>query len=119
MSDLKGKVHEVIPAQQVSDKLKKQEVIIEYVENNPQYPEYLKFEAINDKCDLIVPLKVGQEVEVFFNMRGRAWTDKSGKKSYFNSMQLWKVNVLSGASEPTYAPPAELSSKSEEDDLPF
>lgn len=91
--DIKGKVHEVNPVQQVTDSLKKQELIIEYIEN-PQYPEYLKFEAVNDRCDLIAALKVGQDVEVFFNLRGRPWTDKAGKKSYFNSMQLWKVNVL-------------------------
>lgn len=116
--DIKGKVHEVLPTQQVTDSLKKRELIVEYIEN-PQYPEYLKFEMVNDKVNLVDNLKAGQDVEVFFNLRGRPWTDKTGKKSYFNSMQLWKVNVLSGASGPTYAPPAELSSKSEEDDLPF
>ena len=116
--DIKGKVHEVNPVQQVTDSLKKQELIIEYIEN-PQYPEYLKFEAVNDRCNLIDPLKVGDDVEVFFNLRGRSWTDKTGKKSYFNSMQLWKVNVLSGSATPEYAPPADISSASEDDDLPF
>lgn len=96
--DIKGKVHEVLPTQQVTDSLKKRELIVEYVEN-PQYPEYLKFEMVNDKCNLIDNLKVGQDVEVFFNLRGRPWTDKTGKKSYFNSMQLWKVNVLGSSSE--------------------
>jgi len=115
---IKGKVHEVNPVQQVTDSLKKQELIIEYIEN-PQYPEYLKFEAVNDRCALIDPLKVGDDVEVFFNLRGRPWTDKAGKKSYFNSMQLWKVNVLSQSSDPTCAPPADINSKAEEDDLPF
>ena len=117
MSDLKGKVHEVIPAQKVSEKLKKQELIIEYAENE-KYPEYLKFEAINDKCDLIAPLKVGDGVEVFFNYKGRAWTDKTGKKSYFNSLQLWKVTILNSLQQsgPVHTP--NISQK-EEDDLPF
>ena len=43
--EIKGKVHEVSPTTQVTDSLKKRELIVEYVEN-PQYPEYLKFEAI-------------------------------------------------------------------------
>ena len=119
--DIKGKVHEVAPTVQVTDSLKKRELIVEYVEN-PQYPEYLKFEAIQDRCNLLDNVKVGDDVEVFFNLRGRPWTDKAGKKSYFNSMQLWKINILSGAGSnttPEYAPPADISSTPEEDDLPF
>jgi hypothetical protein len=120
--EVKGKVHEVSPTQQVTESLKKRELIIEYVEN-PQYPEYLKFEAIQDRCALMDNVKIGDDVEVFFNLKGRPWTDKAGKKSYFNSLQLWKINVLSGAgaaSTPEYAAPsADISSSSDDDDLPF
>ncbi len=119
--EIKGKVHEVSPTAQVTESLKKRELIVEYIEN-PQYPEYLKFEAINDRCNLLDNVRVGDDVEVFFNLRGRPWTDKAGKKSYFNSMQLWKLNVLAGANGntvPEYAPPADISSSPEEDDLPF
>ena len=119
--DIKGKVHEIGATTQVTESLKKRELIVEYVEN-PQYPEYLKFEAIQDRCNLLDNVKVGDDVEVFFNLRGRPWTDKAGKKSYFNSMQLWKINILSGAgnnTSPEYAPPADISSAPEEDDLPF
>ena len=119
--EIKGKVHEVAPTMQVTDSLKKRELILEYIEN-PQYPEYLKFEAIQDRCNLLDNVKVGDDVEVFFNLKGRPWTDKTGKKSYFNSMQLWKINVLSGANNntvPEFAKPADLSAAPDEDDLPF
>jgi len=122
--EIKGKVHEVSPTTQVTDSFKKRELIIEYVEN-PQYPEYIKFEAGQDRCALLDNVKVGDDVEVFFNLRGRPWTDKTGKKSYFNSLNLWKINVLSGtasgASTPAYAAPtADLSAGADEDDdLPF
>ena len=119
--EIKGKVHEVSPTVQVTDSLKKRELILEYIEN-PQYPEYLKFEAIQDRCNLLDNTKVGDDVEVFFNLKGRPWTDKTGKKTYFNSLQLWKVNVLAGAgasATPEYAPPADISSTPDEDDLPF
>ena len=120
--EIKGKVHEVSPTTQVTESLKKRELIVEYVEN-PQYPEYLKFEAIQDRCALLDNVKVGDDVEVFFNLRGRPWTDKTGKKSYFNSLVLWKINVLAGtpasAPAPQYAPPADISSAPEDDDLPF
>jgi hypothetical protein len=119
--EIKGKVHEVGATAQVTESLKKRELILEYIEN-PQYPEYLKFEAIQDRCNLLDNVKVGADVEVFFNLKGRPWTDKTGKKSYFNSMQLWKINTLTAAGSsaaPEYAPPADISSTPGEDDLPF
>src|ERR1700744_1924343 len=120
--EIKGKVHEVSPTAQVTESLKKRELIVEYIEN-PQYPEYLKFEAINDRCSLMDNVRVGDDVEVFFNLRGRPWTDKTGKKTYFNSLQLWKLNVLAGANNntvPEYAAPVNLSAApGEDDDLPF
>jgi hypothetical protein len=71
---------------------------------------------------LLDNIKVGDDIEVFFNLKGRPWTDKTGKKTYFNSLQLWKVNVLAGANGntvPEYAPQADISSAPDEDDLPF
>jgi plasmid rolling circle replication initiator protein Rep len=59
--DIKGKVHEVGATMQVTDSLKKRELIVEYVEN-PQYPEYLKFETIQDKCNLLDNIKVQKEL---------------------------------------------------------
>src|ERR1700743_3981174 len=119
--DIKGKVHEISAAYQVSESFKKRDLSIEYMEN-PQYPEYLKFETVQDKTAILDTVKVGDDVEVFFNLRGRPWTDKTGKKSYFNSMQAWRINVLAGASAasaPEYAAPADISSAPEDDDLPF
>ena len=121
--DIKGKVHEVGATMQVTDSLKKRELIVEYVEN-PQYPEYLKFEAIQDRCNLLDNVKVGDDVEVFFNLRGRPWTNKEGVTSYFNNMIVWRVNVLGAesagaAASPEYAKPVDISSSAEDDDLPF
>lgn len=117
--DIKGKVHEIGETQQVTDSLKKRELILEYVEN-PQYPEYIKFESIQERCELLDKVKVGDDIEIFFNMKGRPWTDKTGKKSYFNSLHLWRINVLGASSTtPAYVTPADISSAADDDDLPF
>lgn len=121
--ELKGKVHEIGALQQVSETFKKRDLIIEYAEN-PTYPEYIRFEALQDKTALFDSLKQGDDVEVSFNLRGRPWTDKTGKTSYFNSLVVWRINALTAsaaaASTPAYAPPADLNSApGEEDDLPF
>lgn len=115
--DFKGKVHEVGAVQNVTDTFKKRELIVEYAEN-PQYPEFIKVEAIQDKVNLFDSLKVGNQVEVFFNLRGRPHT-KDSKTSYFNSLVAWRVNVLEGGAEAPINAPAEISSAPEDDDLPF
>lgn len=121
--ELKGKVHEVSEIMEISSSFKKRELILEYVEN-PQYPEYLKFEAVQDKCNLLDGISVGSQVEVSFNFRGRPWTDKSGKTAYFNSLQLWKIKSLEGEKpNPGTSTPVshfEIPGEGEmENDLPF
>ena len=123
--DIKGKVHEVSEVIEVTEKFRKRELVVEFAEN-PQYPEYVKFEAIQDRCSLMDNIKVGNDVEVFFNLKGRKCTDKNGKDQFFNTLQVWKVNVLSAAeaaasnSTPAYAAPVDISAApGEDDDLPF
>ncbi|WP_129716907.1 DUF3127 domain-containing protein [Pedobacter sp. SYP-B3415] len=121
--EIKGKVHEVGATQQVSETFKKRDLIVEYAEN-PSYPEYIRFEALQDKTALLDPLKAGDMVEVHFNLRGRPWTDKSGKTSYFNSLVVWRINAVApnaaGQSSPEYAPPMDVNNApGEDDDLPF
>lgn len=120
--DIKGKVHEISPVMNVTETFKKRELVIEYAEN-PSYPEYIKFEALQDKVNLFDNVKPGDQVEVFFNLRGRPWTDRNGKTAYFNTLVVWRINALSGAapeaSTPEYAPPADFNSAAQDDDLPF
>lgn len=120
--DIKGKVHEISQVITVSDKFKKRELILEYAEN-PTYPEFVKFEAVQDKVNLFDNIKVGDQVELFFNLRGRPWTDKNGKTSYFNTLVVWRLTPLSSGDSapaaPEYAAPVDISSAPDDDDLPF
>lgn len=121
--EIKGKVHEIGALQQVSDTFKKRDLIIEYAEN-PTYPEFIRFEAIQDKTALFDTLKAGDEVEVSFNLRGRPWTNKEGVTTYFNSLIVWRLTTLTNtpaaAGAPQYAAPVDLNTPAgEEDDLPF
>ncbi|RZJ90782.1 MAG: DUF3127 domain-containing protein [Chryseobacterium sp.] len=122
--ELKGKVHEVGETQQVSETFKKRDLIVEYAEN-PTYPEYIRFELMQDKCPLADSLKPGDEVEVFFNLRGRPWTDKTGKTSYFNSLVIWRLNAVASAEpsqatqQPAYAAPINIPAEEDNGDLPF
>lgn len=126
--NVKGKVQEVFATQQVSNTFKKREFVLEYAEN-PQYPEFIKFEMIQDKCGLLDNVKVGDQLDVSFNLKGRKWTDPKGEVKYFNTLQAWKIDSVGadagsstgtegGAPMPTEEP-GWVADNAEEDDLPF
>ena len=88
--NIKGTITEIFETQQVSEKFKKREFVIQDTEN-PQYPQYIKFELNQDKCGLLDSKKVGDFVDVSFNLRGREHIDPLGVKKYFNQLQAWKI----------------------------
>ena len=104
---IKAKMLEIFEIQQVSNTFKKREFVVEYAEN-PQYPEFLKFELIQDKCDNLDDFSIGQDVEVHFNLKGRKWKNPKGEIIYFNTLQAWKIleaSSQSAAPPPTDDPP--------------
>ena len=123
--NINGKIVKIFETKQITASFQKREFVVEYVEN-PQYPEFLKFEMIQDKCSLIDGYSVGQEIEVHFNLKGRKWTDPSGVDKYFNTLQAWRVTEpqtraegkpSANQKEGGEAPPAWLDG--EEQDAPF
>lgn len=94
--EIRGKVHEIGPVQQVTDTFKKRDLIVQYAEN-PQFVEYIRFEATQDRTAIFDGLSIGEEVEVSFNLRGRPWTNKDGVTTYFNSLVAWRVNKIAAA----------------------
>lgn len=118
--EITGKVHEVGTVQQVSDTFRKRDLVVQYAEN-PQFIEYIKFEATQDRVSIFDGLATGDDVTVSFNLRGRPWTNREGVTTYFNSLVAWRVNKnqpQATAPMPT-APPVDISSDPGEDDLPF
>ena len=125
--NINAKILEISDTQQVSDSFKKREFVVEYAEN-PQYPEYIKFETIQSNCDQLDQLKTGDPVSIQFNLKGRKWTDPQGNVKYFNSLQAWRIELIGNQSSPTPPPPPSNNagsddmagmSFSEDDDLPF
>lgn len=126
--EIKAKIEKIFPTQQVKDTFRKREFVVEYADN-PQYPEVIKFECIQDKCDQLDQFAEGQMVNVSFNLKGRKWTDPKGEVKYFNSLQAWRITPES-QNEPApitggQAPPPAATdepdwlSSDDSDDLPF
>ncbi|MGB3468788.1 MAG: DUF3127 domain-containing protein [Cyclobacteriaceae bacterium] len=91
--NVKGKIVEKFDTQNISDSFRKREFVIEFAEN-PQYPEFIKFELIQANCDKLDQFNKGQEVDVSFNLKGRKWTDPKGEVKYFNSLQAWRLEKV-------------------------
>jgi hypothetical protein len=89
-----GKIVAIMPTQVVSEKFSKREFV---VETPDQYPQQILFQLTQDKCSLLDSLKVGQEVDVHLNLRGRSWQNPQGETKYFNTLEAWKIEVLGNA----------------------
>ena len=124
--NIKGKVLEIFPVQQVKESFRKREFVVEYRDNG-QYSEYIKFELIQDRCDLLNEFKIGDEVDVQFNLKGRVWTNPQGEKVYFNSLQAWRIDKVkeqgNNEGESSLQSPPDLNidinAPDPTDDLPF
>lgn len=116
--ELKGKLIEIFDEQQVSESFRKREFVIEKAEQvgEQQYIEQIKFQAVQDKCDMLNGLNKGDEVNVSFNIRGRAWENKEGETKYFTNLDAWRIEAVAGAQAPKAAAP---QADETEDDLPF
>lgn len=87
--EVKGKIVRIGQAQQISDKFKKVEFVIE---TNEKSPQRLQLESHNDIADnFIIYNKVGQEVVCSINLRGREWTNPQGEVKTFNTLVAWNV----------------------------
>jgi single-strand DNA-binding protein len=82
--------------QQVSEKFRKREFVLEIQEG--QYPQTVKFELAQDKCDLLNGFQLQSPVTVSFDLRGRAY-DKNGQTLYFTTLSAWKVQNGAGGGQ--------------------
>ena len=67
MNQEKGTVVQITPLQVLSEKFRKQKFTIKTFDEN--YPQFVTFQVVNDKCDLVANLNTGDVVEVNYNLR--------------------------------------------------
>ena len=88
--EIKGSIKKISETVQISERFRKREFVVEYA-SNPDYPQPLQFEMVQDRCELLDSFQEGQQVEISFDLRGREWTNPQGQVKYFNSLQAWKL----------------------------
>jgi hypothetical protein len=118
--EITGKVIDIAPVNQVSDKFRKREFVIEKKETGGSavFVDYIKFQLIQDKCDLINESFLNEEIKIWFNLKGNKW-ERDGKINYFTNLDAWKIEKLSGQGKEQNSPerPTFEDNPSEIDDL--
>jgi len=114
--ELQGKVKMIDETKTYGNNgFRKREMVITTEE---QYPQHILIEFVQDKTDLLDSFKVGEDVKVGINVRGREWINPKNETKYFNSIQGWNINKT--ASDKLAEGAAKINKAFEpEDDLPF
>jgi len=93
--EISGKLHVIGEAQQVTERFRKREFVLELSENS-RFPQFVLFQLTGDRCERIDEFGVGDEVRVEFSLRGREWTSPRGEVKYFNSLDVWNIEPAGG-----------------------
>jgi single-strand DNA-binding protein len=94
--EIKGKLIVKYDTQQVTDKFRKREFVLEIP--NGAYSESVKFQLTQDKCSMLDSFGVGDELKAFFVLRGRPYS-KGGETTYFTNLEAWKLETAQPAGQ--------------------
>ncbi len=124
--EVEGRLHKIYDAEQKTDNFRAREFVIEV--QSGQYPQMVKFQLVQDRCELLDSYKEGAEIKVFFDLRGREWQGR-----YFTNLNAWKIESVSDDGgeapfeDPVFNEPVpeansgqdQEAKKEDFDDLPF
>jgi len=120
--EISGRIAEIYQTQQVTEKFKKREFVLEVKETNNsgfEFIEYIKFQAVQDKTSMLDGLNVNDQVKVSFNLRGRKW-EKDGQTTYFTNLDAWKIeNEQSTSINPETSPGTTNAKLPDNNNAPF
>jgi Domain of unknown function (DUF3127) len=86
---------------------------------------YVKFQCVQDKTEIIDKVSIGDNVKVYFNIKGTKW-EKDGKTSYFTNLDAWRIEQILNPAQAQQSndtsvmePLDNFTSNEVADDLPF
>ncbi len=84
--EVKGNLYKKFDIQSKSDKFQIREFVLKL---DGQYPQLIKFQLTQERCDILNNFNEGDEINVAFDLRGREWQDK-----YFTNLNAWKIEKI-------------------------
>ena len=110
MYKFKGTIKHIGDVQTFGDKgFSKQDLVL--VESDAKYPQTVKFELTKENTKLTTGYKLGEEVEVKFNVRGREYNG-----NYYVSLEAYKLIATAYQSKD---PKSIMLEAETEEDFPF
>ncbi len=125
--EITGKLVAKFDIVQRNESFKTREFVIEKTDevNGRTFSNYIKFQCVQDKTAIIDRVNTGDNVKVYFNIKGSKW-EKDGKTNYITNLDAWRIEQLlttgSGQVNNDYLEPLDTFSASSPDtvdDLPF
>lgn len=126
--ELTGKLVAKYDTVQRTESFKTREFVVEKTDdiNGRTIVNYVKFQCVQDKTAIVDRVNTGDDVKVYFNIKGSKW-EKEGKTNYITNLDAWRIEQLlkSGASsgvDNEYLEPLDTFSSNNSDavdDLPF
>jgi len=126
--ELTGKLLEKFDVMQRTETFKVREFVVEKTEdiNGKTITNYIKFQCVQDRTNIVDRVNIGDEIKVYFNIKGTKW-EKDGRTSYFSNLDAWRIEQLlqttknSSFDDDHLEPLDTFTSSSDEaiDDLPF
>ena len=117
--EIEGKLHKKFDKEQKSGTFTTREFVL--LDESTQYAQYVKFQLVQDRCEIIDNIDEGTNVKVYFDLRGRDW-----QGTYFTNLQAWRVEAAGQTSRPKAggnefpsAPPVNADEGSSYYDLPY
>lgn len=102
--EVTGRLIEKYPTQQVSERFKKREFVLDITEevNGNSYPNFAKMQAVQNRCEILDSFNVGDMLKVSFNIRGNKW-EKDGRVNYITSLDAWRIEKAGQADNSAYS----------------
>lgn len=123
--ELTGKLIAKYDTVQRTENFKTREFVIEKSDdiNGRTIVNYAKFQCVQDKTAMIDRANIGDNVKVYFNIKGSRW-ERDGKTNYITNLDAWRMEQIGNAQSPSQPPArgeesATTFTAQETDDLPF
>ncbi len=127
--ELTGKLIAKYEVVQRSATFKTREFVVEKTDDigGRTVTNYVKFQCVQDKTAIVDRVNIGDQVRVFFNIKGSRW-EKEGRVNYITNLDAWRLEQVlqpgtdAGVTDPEYMEPLDTFSSTPPeaiDDLPF
>jgi single-strand DNA-binding protein len=82
--EVEGTLYRLFQTEQKSASFSAREFVLEIPDGN--YPQFIKFQAVQDRCAMLDNYREGERIKVSFDLRGREWQGK-----FLTNLNAWRI----------------------------